>query len=133
MATKAYRVRFVYDNDAQFEECNGEARPLTEDEYRDNEYMKDGAPVSYADYLDYYGNPLRHVYLGCEVQTQCDCCGMWKHAASLWNIDFMDDRPELNAVYPNKWFTPENAASWPGYLKEVAQEVLREAGYLLTL
>ena len=39
-ATKtAIRVRFVIDQDAQFEECNGEARPLTEEEYAENAYQ----------------------------------------------------------------------------------------------
>jgi len=33
-----YRVRFVLDEDHQFEECNGEARPLTKAEYAGNEY-----------------------------------------------------------------------------------------------
>lgn len=33
-----YRVKFVYDDDARFEECNGESRPLTVDEYTENPY-----------------------------------------------------------------------------------------------
>lgn len=37
------RIKFVVDPDAQFEECNGEARPLTEDEYRENPYR--GCPM----------------------------------------------------------------------------------------
>lgn len=35
-----YRVRFLRDTDARFEECNGEARPLTEAEYlKEGQYM----------------------------------------------------------------------------------------------
>lgn len=33
-----YRIRFVIDEEAQFEECNGEARPLTAEEYAENSY-----------------------------------------------------------------------------------------------
>lgn len=33
-----YRIRFEVDPDARFEECNGEARPLTREEYAENVY-----------------------------------------------------------------------------------------------
>ena len=33
-----YRVRAEIDPNARFEECNGEARPLTAEEYAENEY-----------------------------------------------------------------------------------------------
>lgn len=122
-----YAVRFVIDEEAQFEECNGEARPLTEAEYADNEYMKDGQPIPYAEYLRYYGNPDRHVYLLAEARKRCPCCGVWTTAASLGNIDFMDDSEEIRVVDSGRWYTPAEAESLPGYLREVAREVLDEA------
>lgn len=157
----AFRVQFVYDYDAQFEESNGEARPLTKAEYKNNVYL--GCPVHprsseranvtnghadcgecglpyadipYDEYLAYYGNPERHVYLGCIVETRCTCCGMWKRAASLWGIDVMDDDLELaslpigdnNFTYP---LTPGRVLNDPdaSYLAGVARELLTEAGY----
>src|SRR4029453_15521147 len=54
---KTYRVRFVHDDDAEFEECNGQARPLTEAEYAEHSYQKDGRSGRYAENLDYYGTP----------------------------------------------------------------------------
>lgn len=38
ITTIEYRVRFLRDTDARFEECNGEARPLTPAEYAENQY-----------------------------------------------------------------------------------------------
>lgn len=122
-----FRVRFVEDPDAAFEECNGEARPLTEAEYAENYYLKDGARVSYEDYLAYYGNPERHVYLQCDVEKQCPCCQHWEYETGTGGIDFMDDDPELSQM--DEWYTPDQVLTLPGYLREVATEDLREAGW----
>lgn len=119
------RIRFIFDENAQFEECNGEARPLTAQEYKDNPYMRDGQVVPYEQYLQYEGNPKRHVYLGCEVQTRCACCGQWKPAVSLWNIDMMDDAIEYRCCPIGTWEFSSTAFS--GYLREVAQELVTEA------
>jgi hypothetical protein len=135
------RVRFLTDPDAQFEECNGEPRPLTEAEYAENQYFSDTAdpptPVPYAEYLAYHGNPERHVYLSCEVQTQCPCCQQWtRWAGGLHGIDFMDDSPELQACgrywmqeKNRDWFTPEQCLELPGYLREVSTDTLLDAGW----
>jgi hypothetical protein len=155
-----YRVRFVYDPDASFEESNGEARPLTEQEYKGNEYR--GCPVHprkplkahgtcsvadcrrkaqdipYDEYLAYYGNPERHVYLGCIVDRACPCCDEWSTAGSLWSIDFMDDDRALHAITignmeygsrsaKGEYLTEEQAIALPSYLGEVAREVLDDA------
>lgn len=152
----AYRVRFESDADARFEECNGENRPLTREEYRKNEYyacpnhlrgwkgndssafgvgicgmcQTQYAPVPYAEYLAYYGNPERHVYLGVIVEQQCGCCQSWTVANSLWNIDFMDDSREFAAVTIARNLTPVEALALPGYAGEVAREQLEDAGYI---
>lgn len=123
-----YRVRFVIDEGAEFEECNGARRPLTEEEYRGNEYQKNSRDVSYIEYRRYYGNPDRHVYLGCIVERQCSECGTWHQRASLWSIDFMDDSPELRAVNIDHNYSAEEAITLPGYLAEVAKEMITEAG-----
>lgn len=147
-----YRVRFVIDEDAGFEECNGEARPLTEEEYRENEYMGcpnhprgsktddtaiEGvgtcgacqtlyAPIAYAEYLQYYGNPDRHVYIGAIVEKQCGSCEAWSVADSLWHIDLMDDDDDLQLITLDKPMNPDQATRLPGYLGEVAREMLTE-------
>jgi hypothetical protein len=132
-----YRIRFVIDPDARFEECNGEPRPLTEEEYRGYEYMRDGVPVTYADYLRYQGNPERHVYIGAVLEHRCHCCGNWQDVDSLWNIDFMDDSPEVAVLTTHatvsgfggtlcsQYYTlPVELDAIPGYLREVAMDLL---------
>jgi hypothetical protein len=150
-----YRVKFITDPDARFEEMNGESRPLTAAEYAGNEYL--GCPdghhtgsdpakshdgigycaecgkryeqIPYAEYRKYYGNPKRHVYLMCVYQVGCACCDHWQHERHyLGNIDHMDDNPEL--VHRGKWLTPEyleaNKATL-GYLYEVGTDAIKEA------
>ncbi len=126
---KAFRVRFVIDEDASFEECNGKPRPLSEDEYAENYYMKDGEKVSYADYLDYQGNPDRHVYFGCIVEGQCACCDTWKTLESLWDIDVMDDDPAYRNLTLDVGYPAAEAVALPDYLGETTRELLDEAGY----
>lgn len=125
-----YRVRFVIDDSAQFEESNGESRPLTEEEYKDNEYYKNDQPIPYADYLKYYGNPDRHVYLGCELQKECPCCHKFNTVQSLWNIDCMDDNPEYLHVKLDHWYSLGEVLddSKFGYLRDVVQELRSEEG-----
>lgn len=128
-----YRIRFTIDPDGQFEECNGEARPLTAEEYHGNEYLKDGQPIPYAEYLRYYGNPDMHVYFQCDVERRtpmCSCCqqvGAWVYASGLGQIDMMADSPEVDRY--RGWLTPEQAWVMGGYFQDVARECLAEAGY----
>lgn len=142
------RIRFVLDEDAQFEECNGEARPLTAKEYAENVYR--GCPnhprskwppfraddkghawcgecgtryadIPYAEYLAYHGNPERHVYLGYEMQEQCTCCSARKTVDSLWDIDMMDDAPELRAITLGRWYDL-SAPEITGYFRTLVDE-----------
>lgn len=127
--TPTYRVRFVVDSEAQFEESNGESRPLTREEYANNEYNdKQGNKIGYAEYLRYYGNAERHVYLGCELQKQCECCGLFKTVQSLWNIDCMDDNPEYLHAQLDHWYSFGEVKADPkfGYLGEIAKELVTE-------
>lgn len=124
-AATNYRIRFVYDEDAVFEECNGEARPLTREEYDKDYYVENGKRASYERYRAYWGNPDRHVYLGAIVDRQCPCCDTWKTAASLWYIDVMDDQPEAQCV--DRTYTREELEAIPGYLRDVARELFDEA------
>jgi hypothetical protein len=145
-APMAYRLRYAIDDLASFEECNGEGRPLTEAEYAENQYMRlvdpagasDGprVPVTYAEYLAYYGNPDRHVYVELQVQQQCNACDGWHTVGSLGNIDLMDDDPALREVEigessrRGKWYTPADVQQWGAhYLKDCAIEELQNAGW----
>lgn len=131
-----YRIRVVPDEDATFEECNGESRPLTPEEYRENYYNvcpdhpvsfcqcdpKLYRPMTYAEYLQYYGAPERHVYVGVVVDRLCECCQQYtKGVGSLWRIDFMDDAPECAAIGYS--YGPDRL---PGYLQDVARELISE-------
>lgn len=162
--TVRYIVRFVADHDAVFEECNGESRPLTAKEYKENSYRAcpdhpragsavidtstnpptvgcaqcgrtDYRDISYPEYLAYYGNPDRHVYLGCiaEKQIVCPCCDQPIDAEleeeSVWGIDVMDDSPELAAVTLGHNYTAEEALQLPGCLADVARDELSELGW----
>lgn len=158
-----YRVRFVYDDQASFEESNGEPRPLTEEEYQDNQYMgcpdhprgyqgtkandtsdagrgtcacgKAYAPIPYDEYRAYYGNPEKHVYLGCIVEAKCNACDIFRTVEALWNIDCMIDDRDLHSVtistldQPTKsgYLSEDEARKLAGYLGEVARELLEEA------
>lgn len=154
-----YRVKVIIDKDARFEECNGEPRPLTEAEYAENSYRGClahlGGPshtdppnsglgvcdvcggkfedVPYAMYRAYYGNPRKHIHLAVLVETLALPTGDWKPAGSLWGIDFMRDNPEAHRRFRDRWFSPEQVQTWPGYLKMVACEVLDESGYAVRL
>lgn len=132
-----YRIRFVIDPDARFEECNGESRPLTEEEYAEYQYMHDGKPVPYLDYLSYQGNPDRHVYMGAVLDHRCHGCGVWHHVDSLWRIDFMDDSPEVAVLTQHAtiggfagtlcsqyYSLPAELDAIPGYLREITKEML---------
>lgn len=153
-----YRVKFEIDEDAQFEECNGEARPLTEDEYAENSYQSCpnhpragskvitfGPPqiqgcavcgntkyqdIPYDEYRAYYGNPDRHVYLVCLVEKACITCGHFETVESLGHIDLMDDDRSLHAITIGETLTAQAAITLPGYLGEVSREMLEEAGYV---
>jgi hypothetical protein len=147
-AAGARRVRFVLDEEAYFEESNGESRSLTEAEYAENQYMGcpthprepgDGsgtcprcglqfAPLSYEEYLAYYGNPDRHVYLGCIVEQVCPTCGESAiHHDAVWGIDFMDDSRELHAITIGQYLTEAEARALPGYAGDVARDLLGAA------
>jgi hypothetical protein len=91
--------------------------------------------VPYAEYLRYYGDPERHVYLGAIVEKRCSCCGLWKSVESLWHIDMMDDDRglqqvtvgELGSKQAREYLTPEQATALDGYLGELSRELLEEA------
>lgn len=123
----SYRIRFVEDPDATFEESNGEPRPLTAAEYAGNEYLRDGQPIPYDEYLAYYGNPDRHCYLMTEIETTCGCCKRPARVIGTGHIDFMDDSPELAHV--GTWYTPEQVERLPEFLQTMAFEDLAEAGW----
>lgn len=155
--TTLYRVKIVRDTDARFEECNGEARPLTEDEYRENSYracplhrragtqvLQVGPPqiqgcaacgntayedIPYAEYRAYYGNPRLHVYLGVIVESMTPPVGDWIVADSLWGIDSMREDVEAKRQHRNRWLSPTEALALPGYLADCCAQVLEEAGY----
>lgn len=153
MTEPIIEVRFSYDQDAVFEECNGGSGPLSEAEYAENQYMacpdhprgdkagdrvengrawcahcgKQYAPVPYAEYLAYYGNPEMHVYLGVEASYRCPGCSQRVKIGGLWNIDFMQDSRELFAIDVGKWISVDKARALPGYAREVAEEQIQEA------
>jgi hypothetical protein len=136
-SAQAYRLKIVPDTDFEHDSPVGGPLPESEAEYAGNQIMalinkdddpKTGArrPVPYAEYCEYYGNPDRHVVVGVILQRQCPHCGAWSEAGSLWGIDFMDDNPETLEPW-DRWVDEATARAWPGYLREVAAELLDEA------
>jgi hypothetical protein len=135
--TSAFRVQFVYDEDGSLETPEGKPLPGTRADYRKNPISalidpkadpETGArrEIPYEEYCRYYGNPDRHVVVGCIVEKRCGTCGAYSSAESLWNIDLMDDDPSYLAVQLDHWYTPEEAIALPGYLGEVAKDLLSE-------
>ncbi len=51
---------------------------------------EDDAWVPFEEYIVFYGNPTRHITLGCYVETKCSCCGEWGVQSSCFGFDFMD-------------------------------------------
>lgn len=49
--------------------------------------------------------------------------------AALWHIDFMDDSAEYAAVLIDHPYAPDEAIALPGYLADVARDVLDEGGW----
>ena len=112
-------TRFVinHDDDYQFEECDGGSMPMTEDRYAGNEYQKDGQPLPYEDYVQYYGNPDRHVVVFVRREDRCPCCKSWVAGDTVYGVDFMDDAKEAGYIGT---FTLDQL---PGYLAEVARDL----------
>lgn len=123
-----YRVAFVKDRDAKFEECNGQRRPLTETEYAENQYrgcpdhMRAGSKVVDAsvspnivvcaecgrDSKEWIDIPYAEyrAYHGNPTMHRYigtivesqEGIGDWTVVASVWGSDFMRDDPALKAV-----------------------------------
>lgn len=115
--TPITRYRIDYDPETTFEECNGQSRPLTETEYQEHSYLKDGQPISYEDYLNYYGNPSRHVYFYIEREDRCPLCNTYHVVDAVYGIDFMDD--DIEADYVGTYTLDQ----LPGYLHELAESL----------
>lgn len=140
--------KFTIDDDAQFEECNGESRPLTEAEYVENGYRQcsihprqscacDGlgyVEVPYAEYLQYYGNPDRHVYVFLDVYYPDG------GSDGLGNIDLMDDSDEWLALIHQfgrsiigRKISAAQAVRLPGYLRDVCLGFLDPVEQMIAL
>jgi hypothetical protein len=133
-----FRVKFVYDEDGSVETPHGTPLPGTREEYKGYEIMQLIDPaddpqtgkrrtVPYDEYRQFWGNPDRHVIVGCIVEKRCEACGHYEQAESLWNIDLMDDDADYLAVTMDHWYTPDEARALVGYLGETAKELLDQA------
>jgi hypothetical protein len=141
-----YRVRWVYDPEPDLENPSGSPLPGPESEYVGNEIHelidRGDDPqtgrrrvVPYAEYCRYWGNPERHTVLACLVERACGACDAWEQVASLGHIDFMDDDREIlglnighvDRAHRSEYYTAEQASQLPGYVGEVARDLLDEA------
>lgn len=129
-----YRVYFAYDSDACLDAPNGGPIPESEDQYLENPVRRqqpDGswADITYAEYCAYEGNPDRHVVLVAYLQRHCPCCDSWKTIDDLYNIDCMDDSPELRPI--RVWDGGERRVYYDptdpkltGYLRTIVEEMI---------
>lgn len=135
MATK-YRIRVTIDDDYTPTGTDGEPLPESREQYErvggplqvlvDPAGPVDGPrrEIPYAEYLQYWGNPLRILGLSVYLDRECPCCRHWDRGVeSLHGIEVMDDSPEADAID----VTTGDLETLPGYLREVARELLREA------
>lgn len=118
------RYHIQIDDYYEHDECDGGPMPMTPERYAGNEYYKDDGKtmVPYDEYVNYQGNPDRHVVLIVTREDECPCCGEWVEGGSLCGIDFMDDNEEANfGGWPgNKRWTLDQLK---GYLVEVAKDL----------
>lgn len=132
-----YRIRFRHDPFATVAGCDGKPLPEAEDVYAENPHMDGDRKIPHAEYLTYYGDPDRHVMIMADVERQCPCCRRWtdedeagEALPSLCGIDFMDDNPEIDALTDlygrGTRVAAEDAMRLPGYLADVARELLGE-------
>jgi hypothetical protein len=138
-----YRIRVIEDSDYTPDGCDGKPLPEAEATYTANPVMVLINPAddpttgkrrkkTYAEYLKYDGNPERHIGLAVLLDRRCPCCGEWKDGVqALWGIDFMDDSPEYLKTSLSKPYAVSELANVPGYLAEVARELLQEEGVQL--
>ena len=132
--TPRYRFRVELDEDFVPEGCDGKPLPESPEQYAQNPHHAlinlDDDPqtgarrvMPYEEYAGYYGNPDRHVGLSVYLDVLCPHCKHWDRGVqSLHGIDIMDDNPEALAVGTSA----TRADQLPGYLAEVARELLAE-------
>lgn len=131
------KTRYIVgrDTDYTFEEADGGPMPMSEERYQGNEYMSKAAPethnrkISYVEYVQYYGNPDRHVALYLRRQDRCPCCDHWIDGDALYGIDVMDDTPEAQFDADERGL-PWRLEDLTGYLKEVAADLDIDADLL---
>ena len=114
------RVKWVYDEDPDLSDLEQWNTPET---YQGYEVYEDGEPLSFKNYMQTYGNPERHVVLGCVIERECPHCGKWSGVESLWGIDFMDWQPWEIGTYQVDEIDTLN-----DYQQAVSLELLAEGG-----
>jgi hypothetical protein len=121
-----YRFTVQYDDDPMSSLHDPEGNPLPgpREIYEANPITDKGRTVPYEEYCDYFGNPNHHVVLGVTIEQECNM-GHWHEIDALWDIDLMDDSPEVLAVNINRGYA--RATDLPGYLREVAEQLEEEA------
>jgi len=80
------RVKWDYDQNPDFSHLEH-----TPESYKKDPFYVDGAPLSFEEYMQFHGNPKRHIVLNAIVQHKCcEHCGRWLMIVWLANIHFMD-------------------------------------------
>jgi hypothetical protein len=125
-AKAAYRVDVVPNIDWTWENPHGGNGPETREQYKANEVIDKGRTVPYEEYVQYWGNPARHVACGVILERQCPCCHSWVDAGSLWGIDLMDDSPETGDIDAGPFYLGTDGRQPTGSLADVAAELMAE-------
>ena len=128
-----YRIGVFQDEDFVPTGCHGKPLPEPPEVYAQSPYCwADGSEMSYAYYLQRYGDPRQHIGAAVVVERLRPEDRDWEEITALHGVDLMDDTPEADVVPVGeygevRWYYPDSLP--PGYLGEVARELLREAGY----
>lgn len=115
--TPKYRIVVEIDPYHSEDSPNGGTLPESEAEYADNHVTPDGGPaLSYAEYCCTYGDPGRWTGYVVTLQSQCECCGLWKAVDSV-GTSLYDDYG-LDGTYDL------DDPKAPKYLAELGREMI---------
>jgi len=76
---------------------------------------------------EWYRDPENHLVLCAIVERRCPCCGTWKPAGSLGNIDFLTTDHDANRDVDETVEEHELEQLHTPYLREIAADLIAEA------
>lgn len=118
-----YRVTFEHDPDGDYSWLDRRNTPET---YKGNEIIENGRKVPFKRYMEYWGNPERHILLFMTVDHIRED-GYEKTIDSLGGIDFMDDQDWNTGVFEFESAADVHVANLNEYQKELVLNAMNQS------